>query len=130
MRGTHCECWNKQAVMELWLGVQPVGNPWIFRQIKDFIKFGIPPEPVSSGEKIDVCLKHYRYARDFYGDKIASHIMRKHMACYIKGLEHATELRRQIFLTYDYSEIEEKLLTCKNLLETENINKQELNEAV
>ena len=69
-----------------------MGNPWIFREIKDAVgsRKIIKPTPE---EKIDMCIFQYKEAIKYYGEKRAVREMRKNIAWYIKGLKNCTEVK-------------------------------------
>ena len=83
-----------RAVM---IGRAALGNPWIFRQIKDPFAKEPPLE-----ERYQVMKKHCCYMIGAYGTKKAEIMMRKHLAWYVKGLPHAAEIRKKIFAATDH----------------------------
>ncbi|NOY60058.1 MAG: tRNA dihydrouridine synthase DusB [Calditrichaeota bacterium] len=81
------------------------GNPWILSQINDYVQFGIKPQEPSSVERLQVCTRHFQAAIEKYGAQRATHLMRKQIAAYIKGMPKATELRRNIFSLDDAGQV-------------------------
>ena len=80
------------------------GNPWLFRQIKDVLEGRIPKE-VSNRERVEMCLRHYELAIKYDGEYKAIREMRKHASWYIKGLPKCTEIRNEINILDDSSEV-------------------------
>lgn len=80
------------------------GNPWIFRQIKDVLE-GRAPKEVTNKERIEMCLRHYELAIKYDGEYKAIREMRKHASWYIKGLPKCTEIRNEINVLNDSSEV-------------------------
>lgn len=72
-----------------------LGNPWIFNQIRDNIKSGSYLHP-DALEKIDMCIKHYKTALEYYEEGRVVREMRKQVAWYIKGIKSCTEIKCSI----------------------------------
>jgi tRNA-dihydrouridine synthase B len=92
----------------LMVGRGALGNPWIFRQIRQALAGG-PVEEIGPAERHGMALRHLSLVKKRYGEKIAAKIMRKHVAWYIKGLTKATEYRNRIFRVKSAGELEEIL---------------------
>ncbi len=69
-----------------------IGNPFIFRETRQFLETGDYTLP-SAGEKVRAALDHYDLMVRYYGEKIASHGMRKHALAYVKGIRGASECK-------------------------------------
>lgn len=80
------------------------GNPWLFRQIKDVLE-GRTPKEVSNKERVEMCIRHYELAIKYDGEYKAIREMRKHASWYIKGLPKCTEIRNEINILNDSSEV-------------------------
>ena len=80
------------------------GNPWLFRQIKDVLEGRIPKE-VSNRERVEMCLRHYELAIKYDGEYKAIREMRKHASWYIKRLPKCTDIRNEINILDDSSEV-------------------------
>lgn len=94
------------------------GNPWILAQINDYVQFGVEPQDPSPLERLKVCQKHFQAAIDRYGANRATHLMRKQIAAYIKGMPKATELRRNIFRLDDANQV---LDTLQNYMHQQDL---------
>lgn len=81
-----------------------MGNPFIFKQIKDLIETG-SYSPTSIDEIVDVIIRHYDRLRAFKGDRLAINEMRKHIAWYVKGHRGSNQLKDQINSTKDMDQI-------------------------
>ncbi|RHR72224.1 tRNA dihydrouridine synthase DusB [Eubacterium sp. AF15-50] len=71
------------------------GNPWIFKEINEYLKTGIVPEKPSAEEVKNMILKHASMLIEYKGEYTAVREMRKHIAWYTQGLPHSAELRRR-----------------------------------
>lgn len=91
----------------LMVGRAARGNPWIFKQIKEYLENGIIVDKPSSTEVRDMVLKHARMLIDYKGEYTAVREMRKHIAWYTQGLPHSAELRRRCNEIVDWQSLEE-----------------------
>ena len=72
------------------------GNPWIFRQVKDYLETGNIPAPPSIDEIVDMIIRHCQMLCDVKGEFTAVREMRKHFAWYTAGIKHAAALRNEV----------------------------------
>ena len=79
----------------LMVGRAARGNPWIFKEINEYLKTGIVPEKPSAEEVKNMILKHASMLIEYKGEYTAVREMRKHIAWYTQGLSHSAELRRR-----------------------------------
>jgi tRNA-dihydrouridine synthase B len=87
------------------IGRGALGNPWIFSQIRHYLKFGETlPEP-SVEERIRVCLEHAELSVKEKGEYVGLITMRKHVAWYTMQLPHSRELRQKVFTLGTLSEV-------------------------
>lgn len=72
------------------------GNPWIFRQITQYLDTGELPESPSLEEIRAMILRHGRMLAEYKGESVAMREMRGHMAWYTKGMPRSASLRNEI----------------------------------
>ncbi len=72
------------------------GNPWIFKQIDDYLSKGILPEPVSKEEIRQTVLEHAELMTEYKGEYIAVREMRKHVSWYTTGMHDSARFRGKI----------------------------------
>lgn len=72
------------------------GNPWIFRQGKDYLETGNITAPPSIDEIVDMIIRHCQMLCDVKGEFTAVREMRKHFAWYTAGIKHAAALRNEV----------------------------------
>lgn len=65
-----------------------MGRPWIFEEI-----FEDKETNLSNKEKLDMILEHIDKAVEYYGEKKAVPELRKHIACYLKGLKNSAYVK-------------------------------------
>ena len=76
-----------------------LGNPWIFREVDEYIEYGNIIERPSYEEVHEVILKHVKYLRELKGDHLAMLEMRGQIAYYLKGLPNSTNAKKELFQT-------------------------------
>ncbi|MBI1822043.1 MAG: tRNA dihydrouridine synthase DusB [Nitrospirae bacterium] len=78
------------------IGRGSFGNPWIFTQIKEYLKTGHKIGPPSMIEKKEILLKHFELMMQFYGEDQGTILMRKHACWYTRGLRNGGTFRAEI----------------------------------
>ncbi len=81
------------------IGRAALGNPWIFREIDAYLKDGTILERPSLHEIKDMMVAHLESLIDLKGEHTAILEMRSHGPWYLKGIEHASNLRKQLSQT-------------------------------
>lgn len=90
------------------------GNPFIFRQIKEYLQTGNVTCYPSEKEKIMQAIEHMQMLCENKGMHRGIKEARKHIAWYIKGIPHAAELKNTVFKSNSLSEITEILEDFSN----------------
>jgi len=72
-----------------------LGNPWIFKEIKEYLESGKTINRPSQEEIAEVMLEHLDSCVDFYGEKNGVVIFRKFYSWYTKGLRKVRRLREK-----------------------------------
>ena len=86
---------KETGVNGIMIGRGALGNPWIFRQIREAIE-GRDPEPVTLQERSTMIRRHYRMMLETRPEKVAIREMRKHIGWYIHGLRGSSKIRNEI----------------------------------
>lgn len=87
------------------IGRAALGNPWLIRDIVNYLNNGKLPEEVTKKEKIDMCVKHLNYLMEFKPEKVAILEMRSHIAWYLKGINGVNEIKNKVFKSNTKKEI-------------------------
>ena len=77
----------------LMIGRGAQGNPWIFRQVAQYLATGEIVPPPTASERLSVMLRHLDMLVEYKGEHLGIREMRRHGAWYTKGLHHSSELR-------------------------------------
>ena len=72
------------------------GNPWIFREIAEYLETGRKPPRPSSDELKVMILRHGQMMLEFKGETAGMREMRKHVAWYTAGYPNSAALRNDI----------------------------------
>lgn len=84
---------NRYGVDGVMIGRAAIGSPWIFNEVKHFVKTGeILPLPTIE-ERIKVCKEHLLFSMKWKGEKLGILEMRRHYANYLKGFPNIKEYR-------------------------------------
>jgi nifR3 family TIM-barrel protein len=98
---------NRYGVDGVMIGRAAIGYPWIFREIKHYMKTGEMLEPPTIEERLDACRKHLYASVNWKGQTLGILEMRRHYASYLKGLSHVKEFRTRLVMTDSLDEIEQ-----------------------
>lgn len=81
------------------------GNPWVFREIKQYLANGITPELPDINERLRVSRIHLEKSVEWKGERQALMEMRKHWSDYFKGYPNFKPFRIRIMETDVYDEL-------------------------
>ena len=87
---------NRYGVDGIMIGRAAIGYPWIFQEIKHFLKTGNHLELPSLEERIDVIRQHLYRSVEWKGNVLGILEMRRHYSNYLKGIPHIKEVRNQL----------------------------------
>lgn len=93
----------------LMVGRAARGNPWIFKQIHEYLKTGELTDKPNHKEIKSMILKHAQMLIEYKGEFTGVHEMRKHIAWYTGGLPHSAELRRKCNEMESWDELQKLL---------------------
>lgn len=91
------------------IGRGALGNPWIFREVRYFLRTGVMLPPPDANEKLETILLHLDSAVNFYGERLGVLEMRKHIGWYLKGLPRSASLKRAVQEEKDARKIKQML---------------------
>ena len=86
-----------------------LGNPWIFRDINEYIKNGIDSSSISLKERVKICKRHYELLKEDKNDHVCLNLTKKHFSWYLKGFNGAAEWRKKFMYSTSTSEVEKNL---------------------
>ncbi len=77
---------NEYQVDGLMIGRAAIGYPWIFREIRQYLREGSIPPPPDISERVEISKEHLLHSVEFKGERRGMFEMRKHYSNYFKGL--------------------------------------------
>lgn len=87
---------NKYGADGVMIGRASIGHPFIFREIKHFVKTGTHLAPPTLNERLDACRLHVTKSIEWKGEKLGVLEMRRHYAPYFAGLPHVKPFRSRL----------------------------------
>ena len=100
---------NKYGVDGVMIGRASIGNPWIFREIKHYLKFNKHCAPPSFIEKVEAVHEHLSTSIEWKGTKLGVAEMKRHYSNYFKGITNFKEIKTKLVTSNDIQEIYEIL---------------------
>ena len=100
---------NRYGVDGVMIGRASIGNPWIFREIKHFIKTGEVLAPPTIEERVNVTLEHLNMSVDWKGERTGIVEMRRHYGNYFRGLVNFKRYRSKLVTSMDHQELVDTL---------------------
>ena len=87
------------------IGRASIGYPWIFREVKHYLKTGeLLPGPTMS-ERLEAVRMHLERSILWKGPKVGIVEMRRHYTNYFRGLPHVKEFRNRLVTEFDHIQI-------------------------
>ena len=100
---------NRYGVDGIMIGRAAIGYPWIFKEIKHFVKTGQRLPPPTIEQRIDVIRKHLYRSVQWKNPVVGVNEMRRHYTNYLKGLPNIKEYRGRLVILKQVEEIDEVL---------------------
>lgn len=85
------------------------GNPWVFREVKQYLADGTLPPLPDIHERVRISRIHLEKSVDWKGERLAILEMRKHWSYYFKGYPHFKPFRIRLMEVETFSEMLELL---------------------
>lgn len=92
---------NRYGVDGIMIGRASIGYPWIFREIKHYVKTGEILAPPSVDERVDAAVQHLKHSITWKGEKLGMLEMRRHYTNYFRGFPHVKKYRSQLVDSLD-----------------------------
>jgi len=91
------KAFTEYGVDAVMIGRGAIGNPWIFREVKHFMKTGENLPAPSLAEKIELLIRQLNMSIDHKGDERKAILeMRRQFSAYFKGINGAAKLREDL----------------------------------
>jgi len=90
------QLFDTYGVDGIMIGRAAIGRPWIFRDVKHYLKTGMVLPPLAVPEKTVLAKKHLKLSLDRKGEITGVFEMRQHFSNYFKGLPDFKTTRTQL----------------------------------
>ena len=90
---------SRYGVDGIMIGRASIGNPWVFNQLKHFMKTGQHLDPPGIEERVAVTKEHLARSLKWKGERQGVVEMRRHYANYFKGIPDFKPIRTQLVTT-------------------------------
>lgn len=87
---------QKYGVDGIMIGRASIGYPWIFNEIKHFMKTGQLLDPPSMEERVRTAKKHLDFSLEWKGEKQGIYEMRRHYTNYFRGIPNFKPYRTRL----------------------------------
>lgn len=96
---------ERYGVDGIMIGRAAIGYPWIFNEIKHFLKTGeILPVP-NLEDRVETAKKHLKFSVEWKGEKVGIYEMRRHYTNYFKGIPHFKPYRTRLVEGENYQSV-------------------------
>jgi tRNA-dihydrouridine synthase B len=100
---------NRYGVDGVMIGRASIGYPWIFNEIKHFMKTGTHLSSPRIQERVEAAKDHLIMSIKWKGQTVGINEMKRHYTNYFKGIGHFKEYRTKLVTTSELEEILETL---------------------
>jgi tRNA-dihydrouridine synthase len=100
---------NRYGVDGIMIGRAAIGYPWIFNEIKHFVKTGTHLPSPTIQDRVAVARKHLYKSVEWKNPVVGINEMRRHYTNYLKGLPNIKEYRGKLVTLKTVEEIDEVL---------------------
>ncbi len=96
---------NRYGVDGIMIGRASIGYPWIFREIKHYVKTGQHLAPPTLDERVDAAKQHLLHSIEWKGERLGILEMRRHYGNYFRGFRNIKEYRMKMVTSLVLEEI-------------------------
>lgn len=96
---------NKYGVDGIMIGRASIGYPWIFREVKHYLKTGEMLAAPTMQERVDAAREHLNLSLKWKGPREGVVEMRRHYANYFRNIPHFKEYRHKLVTLLQPDEI-------------------------
>ena len=100
---------NRYGVDGIMIGRAAIGYPWIFQEIKKYVRTGKVSTPPGIAERVRVTKKHLDFSVRWKGDRLGIFEMRRHYTNYFKAIPDFKPFRTRLVEADSLGEVREIL---------------------
>ncbi|MEO1031452.1 MAG: tRNA dihydrouridine synthase DusB [Bacteroidota bacterium] len=87
------------------IGRASIGNPWFFKQVKNYFETGEHLPPITMPERVEAARRHLQMSIDWKGEKLGVFETRRHYTNYFKGIPNFKEYRMKMVTSDDSKDV-------------------------
>ena len=103
------EVQEKYGVDGVMLGRAAIGYPWIFNEIKHYLKTGKHLQSPTLKDRINICKRHLKHSIVWKGEILGIAEMKRHYSNYFKGIPHFKDYRTRLVTSNKFEEVQDTL---------------------
>jgi len=103
------EMFNRYGIDGIMIGRATYGRPWIFAEIKHYLRTGEPMTPLTIAQKVELSKMHLAKSIEYKGIPVGIFEMRRHLSNYFKGLPEFKQIRMKLVTSLNINELIETL---------------------
>jgi nifR3 family TIM-barrel protein len=96
---------NRYGVDGIMIGRAAIGYPWIFNEIKHYLKTGTHLSKPTIDERVRVALEHLEFSVEWKGERKGIFEMRRHYTNYFRGIPNFKRFRSRLVETDTFEEL-------------------------
>jgi len=100
---------EKYHVDGIMIGRAAIGYPWVFNEIKHYLKTGEKLSEPTLKDRIDVCFRHLKRSIEWKGETLGILEMRRHYTNYFRCYPGIKSYRQKLVLANSYEEVRDLL---------------------
>ncbi len=100
---------DRYGVDAIMIGRASFGHPWVFGEMRHYLDTGEELPPMSVADRVALAKDHLAKSVEIKGERRGVFEMRRHLACYFKGLENFKETRLKLVTLTDIEELNKTL---------------------
>ncbi len=104
---------NRYGVDGVMIGRGAIGYPWIFNEIKHYLKTNTLLEKPNISERVRVCKQHLKHSIIWKGEKLGIAEMKRHYSSYFKAIPNFKEYRTRMVTSNSEKDVLEILNDVK-----------------
>tara|TARA_B100001758_G_scaffold105218_1_gene90144 strand:- start:65851 stop:66843 length:993 start_codon:yes stop_codon:yes gene_type:complete len=102
---------DKYGIDGIMIGRASIGYPWIFNEIKNYLKTGTHLSKPTINDRVITCKQHLKHSIKWKGETLGIAEMKRHYTNYFKGIPHFKDYRIKMVTSDSADEIHEILNT-------------------
>jgi tRNA-dihydrouridine synthase B len=96
---------QEAGVDAVMIGRAALGNPFVFRQIREHLETGRRPDPPTLRDRVEMAIRHAELQVEEMGERTGILTLRKQLAWYTKGMPDSARLRERLFATESLDDV-------------------------